>query len=40
MKIVRNKYLSKLISKMNNSLVKIITGISRCEKLHFLRNFL
>ena len=32
MEIVRNRYLLKLISKMNNGLVKIITGIRRCGK--------
>ena len=32
MEIVRNRYLSKLISKMNNGLVKIITGIINLDK--------
>ena len=38
MEIVRNKYLSKLISKMNNGLVKIITGIRRCGKSYLLNQ--
>ena len=28
----RKKYLDKLIARRGNSLVKIITGVSRCEK--------
>ena len=38
MEIIRNRYLSKLISKMNNGLVKIITGISRCGKSYLLNQ--
>ncbi|WP_405311842.1 ATP-binding protein [Metamycoplasma faucium] len=38
MEIVRNRYLSKLISKMNNGLVKIITGIRRCGKSYLLNQ--
>ena len=38
MEIVRNKYLSKLISKMNNGLIKIITGIRRCGKSYLLNQ--
>lgn len=38
MEIVRNRYLLKLISKMNNGLVKIITGIRRCGKSYLLNQ--
>ena len=38
MDIVRPKYLAKLISKMNNGRVKIITGIRRCGKSYLLFN--
>ena len=38
MEIMRNRYLSKLISKMNNGLVKIITGIRRCGKSYLLNQ--
>lgn len=38
MEIVRNRYLSKLISKMNNGLVKIITGIRRCGKSYLFNQ--
>lgn len=36
MEIKRNYYLNKLISKKNNSLIKIITGIRRCGKSYLL----
>jgi len=39
MEIIRNRYLSKLISKMNNGLVKKIMSINRCEKVHFFKKF-
>lgn len=38
MEIIRNRYLSKLILKMNNGLVKIITGIRRCGKSYLLNQ--
>ena len=38
MEIIRNKYLEKLISKMNNGLVKIISGIRRCGKSYLLNQ--
>lgn len=38
MEIVRNRYLLKLISKMNNGLIKIITGIRRCGKSYLLNQ--
>lgn len=44
MKIKRNYYLNKLISKQNNKLIKIVTGIRRCGKSYLLdpifRNYL
>ena len=36
MEIKRNYYLNKLISKQNNKLIKIITGIRRCGKSYIL----
>ena len=36
--IERRKYLEKLISKKNNGLVKVITGIRRCGKSYLLFN--
>ena len=36
MRIDRNLYLNRLISKMHNGKVKIITGIRRCGKSYLL----
>ena len=36
MEINRNYYLNKLISKRNNKLIKIVTGIRRCGKSYLL----
>lgn len=36
--IERKKYLEKLISKKENGLVKVITGIRRCGKSYLLFN--
>lgn len=36
MEIERNYYLNKLISKRNNKLIKIVTGIRRCGKSYLL----
>lgn len=36
MEIKRNFYLNKLISKKNNKLIKIVTGIRRCGKSYLL----
>ena len=38
MEIKRDYYLNKIVSKMNNGLIKIITGIRRCGKSYFLFN--
>ena len=42
--IARAEYLNKIISKQNNGMVKIITGIRRCGKSYLLftiyRNYL
>ena len=38
MEIRRNLYLNKLISKKDNGLIKIITGIRRCGKSYLLFN--
>ena len=38
MEIKRNKYLNRLISKMNNGLIKVITGIRRSGKSYLLFN--
>ena len=34
--IERNEYLEQLISKQNNGMIKIITGIRRCGKSYLL----
>jgi len=36
--IKRDNYLNKLISKKNNGLIKVITGIRRCGKSYLLFN--
>ena len=36
MKINRDYYLNKLISRKNNGMVKVITGLRRCGKLYLL----
>lgn len=36
MKISRNKYLNNLISRMNNGLIKVITGLRRSGKSYLL----
>ncbi|MCR4903515.1 MAG: ATP-binding protein [Butyrivibrio sp.] len=38
MEIKRDNYLNKLISKRNNGLIKVITGIRRCGKSYLLFN--
>ena len=38
MRIERNKYLNELINRMDNGLVKIITGLRRVGKSYFLRE--
>jgi hypothetical protein len=38
MRIERNDYLSKLISKENNGLIKVVTGVRRCGKTYLLLN--
>lgn len=34
--INREIYLNKLISKMNNKMIKIVTGVRRCGKSYLL----
>ena len=38
MKIKRDIYLNKLISKKHNGLIKVVTGIRRCGKSYLLFN--
>ena len=38
MEIKRDFYLKKLISRRNNGLIKVITGIRRCGKSYLLNN--
>lgn len=38
MEIKRDFYLNKLISRKNNGLIKVITGIRRCGKSYLLNN--
>lgn len=39
MKIGRDVYLNKLISKRHNGLIKVVTGMRRCGKSYLLFNF-
>ena len=36
MRIERNIYLNELIERMNNGMIKIVTGIRRCGKSYLL----
>ena len=36
MEIERNRYLERLISRMNNGMIKVVTGIRRCGKTYLL----
>ena len=38
MEISRDFYLSKLVKRKNNGLIKVITGIRRCGKSYLLNN--
>ena len=38
MNIVREKYINELQNRMNNGLIKVITGIRRCGKTYLLFN--
>lgn len=38
MAIQRDRYLEQLISKKDNGLVKVITGLRRCGKTYLLRE--
>ena len=38
MEIRRDIYLEKLISKKNNGLIKVVTGVRRCGKSYLLFN--
>ena len=38
MRINRNKYLNELIIRMNNNMIKVVTGIRRCGKSYLLNN--
>ena len=40
MEIRRDFYLDKLIERKNNELIKVITGIRRCDKSYLLNNLL
>lgn len=44
MEIKRDKYLNDLIDRMNNGMIKVVTGIRRCGKsyllFHIFRNYL
>lgn len=36
MDIERNEYLSKLINRKMNGLIKIVTGVRQCGKSYFI----
>ena len=38
MEIKRDLYLTKLINRMNNGLIKVVTGIRRCGKSYLLKK--
>ena len=38
--IKRDYYLEQLISRMDNGLIKVVTGIRRCGKSYLLRTLL
>ncbi|MBQ9520412.1 MAG: AAA family ATPase, partial [Acholeplasmatales bacterium] len=38
MEFKRDKYLNDIISKKNNSMIKVITGLRRCGKSYLLFN--
>lgn len=38
MNIKRDKYLNDLINRMNNGMVKVVTGIRRCGKSYLIFN--
>ena len=38
MNIIREKYLNELINRMNNGMIKVITGIRRVGKSYLLFN--
>ncbi len=38
MNINRNKYLDDLVNRMNNGMIKVVTGIRRCGKSYLLFN--
>lgn len=39
MEIRRDRYLNRLIDRMHNGMVKVVTGIRRCGKTYLLFNF-
>ena len=38
MEIRRDRYLNRLIDRMHNGMVKVVTGIRRCGKTYLLFN--
>ena len=34
--IERNAYLQKLVDRMNNGMIKVVTGVRRCGKSYLL----
>lgn len=38
MEIKRDFYLKKLVERMNNGLIKVVTGIRRCGKSYLLNT--
>ena len=38
MEIKRDRYLNRLIDRMHNGMVKVVTGIRRCGKTYLLFN--
>lgn len=38
MEIKRDKYINDLIDRMNNGMIKVVTGIRRCGKSYLIFN--
>ena len=38
MKILRNRYLQRLIDSRHNGMIKVVTGVRRCGKSYLLFN--
>lgn len=37
--IIRERYLQKLIDRKENGMIKVITGIKKCDKSYFFLQY-